>query len=104
MKKIIGFTAIAGLFFFSSFIRPASERTMVTGIIVSDAGKPIPGVLVYVIPGEEESLTREKGEFSIETTKKTPFVLTAEHWDYQKATVTVTDAGKRVTIKLSKKK
>lgn len=104
MKKFIGLVAITGSFVFTSFIRQETERVTVSGVILSDTGKPVAGALVYVTPGEEEALTKEKGEFSIETSKKTPFVLTAEHWEYQKATVTVTDAGKRVTIKLTKRK
>ena len=104
MKIISLFTASIAFLLFSSFQIDPSEKITVSGVVLSASGKPVSGVLVAVTPGEEEALSKEKGEFSIQTSRQTPFTLTAEHWDFSKATVTVTDATKRITIRLQPRK
>ncbi len=92
------------LFSLSSFNKSYADAVTVSGVVVSENGKPVAGVLTYITSGEEEALTNSKGEFSIRTMRSTPFVLTAEHWEYKKEAVTVSDAGKRITVRLIKKK
>lgn len=101
-KRIFSaFIVIAAL---SSFLKPAGETVTVSGIVVSDqTGKPLPAVLVYVTEGEEEALTKEKGEFRVETAKKLPFTVTAEHWEYEKRIIRVTGTDKKLIIRMVKK-
>lgn len=106
MKKLF-FSGAAALLLLvsSSYTSPVDPKvTIVSGVVVSDKnGKPLDGVFIYTISGEEEALTKEKGEFRIQTSKKTPFVLTAEHRDYETNRVTITDPGQRIIIRLKMK-
>ena len=104
MKATFSIFILSAFLSFSSFTSRLSLSGTVKGVVVGEDGKPVSGVLVYATAGEEEALTKQNGEFSIETSRKTPFTLTAEHWEYHKGAVTVNDPDKRVTIKLAKKK
>ena len=105
MGKIrYGILALFTLSILASFVSPMNDKTAVKGVVLSEKnGKPLPRVLVYITQGEEEALTNERGEFVVETARKTPFTITAEHWEYNKRTLSITDAGKRVTIRLAPK-
>jgi len=86
----------------SSNINPA--LTTVSSVVFSEKnGKPLDGVFVYTISGEEEVVTKSKGEFSIQTSKKTPFILTAEHWDFETSNITITNPAQRILFKLKPK-
>ncbi|MEQ1676512.1 MAG: carboxypeptidase-like regulatory domain-containing protein [Chitinophagaceae bacterium] len=84
--------------------KPAYAGTIIQGTVLSEkTGKPVPGAIVSVVSGEEEALTKQKGEFRIQTAKNTPFVLTTEHGDYETSRITITDAGQRIIIRLKPK-
>lgn len=87
----------------SGFIsdKPGRVSYYLAGTIVSGkTGKPVKNVLVAVTPGEEEALTNAQGEFKIETIKKPPFILTAEHLNYEKLRIGIDDVNKKLVIRL----
>jgi hypothetical protein len=87
----------------SSFISARGKRLItVKGIILSEkTGKPVSGALVYIVLGEEEALTKVKGEFSIETTKKLPLEVVTEHRDYKKQSVELSALTDNLVIRLA---
>ncbi len=83
---------------------PAVNMQVIEGTVLSDAsGKPVPNAHTYVVDGEEEALTNDKGMFRIQTTKSTPLVLTVEHWKFEKLRVTVYDTKTKLGIRLKPK-
>lgn len=82
----------------------ANASGLVTGIVVADnTGKPLARVHVYVVDGEEEALTNNRGEFRIETTAKFPVQVTAEHQDYFKYRTAVNSSGQKLVIRMKPK-
>lgn len=81
----------------------SSKRITVRGILLSSNGKPVPNALVAVRLGEEETLSRADGAFSVETASQPPFILTVEHPDYQKTKQKVEQPDKKLTIQLTLK-
>ncbi|MBL7748794.1 MAG: carboxypeptidase-like regulatory domain-containing protein [Chitinophagaceae bacterium] len=80
---------------------PDNTLQVIEGTVLSDAtGKPVPKAFVYVVEGEEEVLTNDKGVFRIETTKNTPLVLTIQHWQFEKLRVAVHNAKAKLSIRL----
>lgn len=76
-------------------------NTVVEGVVLSTSnGKPVMNVHVYIVHGEEEALTNSKGQFRIETSKKFPLTLYAEHKDYREFRVVIPIAGQKQVIKL----
>jgi len=103
--KIIAIIIISTVIL-SGFIsdEPEGITYYLAGTIVSEkTGKPVKNVLVAVTPGEEEALTNAQGEFKIETIKKTPFILTAEHLNYEKLRMGINDVNKKLVIRLRPK-
>lgn len=106
MEKLFFSGAMALLILFSnsgsSKINP--ELITVSGQVLSEkTGKPVDGVFVYTISGEEEAITKNKGEFTIQTSKKTPFILSAEHRDFETGSIKITNPGQRIVFKLKPK-
>jgi len=103
MKKCVPVLLL--LFFFllnTGFSNPQPERLVtIKGVVVSDlTGKPVSGALVYVVLGEEEALTKGKGEFSIETSHDWPIEILSEHRDYQKQSVILKAPTDKLVIRL----
>lgn len=73
-------------------------NTLKGKVVMADSRKPVSNVLVYVIEGEEESLTNSKGEFSIKTRKDFPVEVTAQQLSGRKSKVKVTAQSSGITI------
>ena len=72
---------------------------------VTDAvsGKPIEKAYLYVLQGNEEILTDEKGNFTLKTWQELPFSLTIEHKDYSTSVLKITEVSRTLKIKISRK-
>ncbi len=78
-----------------------SSVTIEGKVISETTGQPVAHVHVYVLGGEEETLTNDKGEFSIQSWQKTPLRLTVDGYNtYQKITVVVNDPSQKQVIRL----
>ena len=90
------------LFTLFAFTTQEQKNSAIIEGVVTDqqSNQPLKGAHVYVIDGEEESLTNSKGEFRIETWQKLPVKLTIAAKGYQTTQVTVSNAGKRQVIRL----
>ncbi|MBI3137408.1 MAG: hypothetical protein HYZ15_02360 [Sphingobacteriales bacterium] len=101
-RKIAGGLIGSWLFLQSSFILPPKGKlTLVKGVVLSaKTGQPVKGALVYVVLGEEEALSKPDGGFTLETTKHTPFEVVTEHWEYQKNSLELKEAGQKLVIRL----
>jgi acyl-coenzyme A synthetase/AMP-(fatty) acid ligase len=70
-------------------------------VVAESTGQPVNGVHVFIVDGEEEALTNNKGEFRIRSWQKSPFRITAEKYDrYRKESIVVTDASQKHIIRL----
>ncbi len=104
MKNVIPVLLLLLFILLNSSFVPVSGKRLITvkGTVLSDkTGKPVPGALVYIVLGEEEALTKVKGEFSIETTKKLPLEVVTEHRDYKKHSVELTSLTDNLVIRLT---
>ncbi len=104
MKYVVPVFLLLSIFLLNSSFIPVTvkELNTVKGIVLSDkTGKPVPGVLVYIVLGEEEALTKGQGEFSIETTKKLPLEVVTEHRDYKKQSVELSVLTGKLVIRLT---
>lgn len=76
----------------------------ISGVVKDEVtGNPIPKAHVYIVKGEDEAFTNERGEFAISTWQKLPVTLMSEHPSYKISTLLVADAQKQVFIYLKKK-
>src|SRR4051812_37120351 len=81
--------------------KTASKQIILTGEIVSGTNERISDAYVYVISGEEETLSLKDGRFSLKTWQPLPIVLNIEHKDFHKQQVLIRAAGNNIKIKLS---
>ena len=89
----------------TSFDKPfTNQQKTVTGTIVGKTNEGIPDAYVYVVAGEEETLSVRDGKFSLNTWQPLPFVLVIEHSDFEKQRITIRASDKPVTIKLLERK
>ena len=73
----------------------------INGIVLNkETGNPIPGVYLYVVKGEEEALTNNKGAFQLVTWQKLPATLHLHYKEDEQVRVVVTKTDQPVTIKL----
>lgn len=80
---------------------PGGRYQPVSGQVVADAtGKPIASAHVYIIHGEEEALTNNRGEFRIQTNSQFPLVLYVEREGYKKFQETIEAASQHPVIRL----
>ena len=83
------------------FILIHPDPTIIKGkVVTAGSQKPVANVLVYVIEGEEESLTNSKGEFTIKTRKPLPVSVTAQELSGKRSKVKVTASNEKITIEL----
>lgn len=74
---------------------------VVEGTVLSDeTGKPVPKAHVYIIHGEEEAMTDNKGDFRIESWQKLPVTITVDHAGYEKTKITVSNISKKQVIRI----
>jgi hypothetical protein len=89
----------------TSFDNPVSnQQKTVNGTIVGKANEGISDAYVYVVAGEEETLSVRDGKFSLKTWQPLPLVLVIEHSDFEKQRIIIRASDKPVTIKLSERK
>ncbi len=95
--------AIPALIFNTSEIYPAKPATIRGSIVHSSTGKSIENAYVYIISGEEESLSGKDGNFTISTWQQLPVTLVIEHPLYKQKKISAEDAAKKQLIKLEPK-
>jgi CarboxypepD_reg-like domain len=91
------------LFLFTGYTQvQQTESVIIEGKVVDGTtGKPVTNVHVYIIDGEEETMTNSQGEFRIRSWQKTPLRLTvAKYGSYQKESILVTDPSRKQLIRL----
>jgi hypothetical protein len=94
------------LFIFTGYNQADQKAPVVIeGKVVAEAtGQPVTDAHVYVLDGEEEALTNQKGEFRIQSWQNAPFKLTVERADrYHKITIVITDPSRKQVIRLRNK-
>ena len=91
--------------FGSFFLNQVSQAqiTLSGKVVDAQTNQPLSGVHVYIESGEEEAFSDKAGKFRIQSWKKLPLTLHAEHKDFQKQSLQVTAAGETIELKLKKK-
>ncbi|WP_207510758.1 hypothetical protein [Longitalea luteola] len=95
--------ALPAVIFNTSEIFPAKPYTIEGAVKNSATGKYIENAYIYIISGEEEALSNNKGAFTISTWQELPVILSIEHPVYNKKKIRVTDASQYQLIKLDPK-
>jgi hypothetical protein len=81
----------------------APQVTVAGKVVDAQTSQALSGVHVYIEAGEEEAFSDRNGKFSIQSWKKFPITVYAEHKDYQKQTLQVNSASGALEIKMKKK-
>jgi hypothetical protein len=76
------------------------EATKLQGIVVGKDNRPVSNAYLFVVKGEEETITGSNGQFALTTWQKFPVSLSVEHPDYKKLKLLIKDAGQKQVIKL----
>jgi hypothetical protein len=76
------------------------EATKLKGIVVGKDNRPVSNAYLFVVKGEEETITGSNGQFALTTWQKFPVSLSVEHPDYKKLKLLIKDAGQKQVIKL----
>ncbi len=95
--------AVPALIFSTTEIYPGKPAEISGQIIHTDTGQRIENAYVYIVSGEEESLSDKNGKFSITTWQQLPVTLVIEHPQYKKKKVRTSDASQKQVIKLEPK-
>lgn len=79
-----------------------SGPVVITGKVIADAtGQPVTNAHVYIVEGEEETLTDHNGEFRIESWQKAPLSLTvATYQRYSKTRIIISNPAQKQLIRL----
>lgn len=95
--------AVPALIFSTTEIYPARPATIRGSIVHGTTGKSIENAYVYIVSGEEESLSDKEGGFAISTWQELPVTLVIEHPLYKRKKVSAQDAAKKQLITLEPK-
>ena len=77
---------------------PATLKGQVTD---ARTGKPVAGVHLFIVHGEEEEFSSAKGEFHLKTWSALPAVITVEHKLYKAQQFRVENETDRISILLT---
>lgn len=72
-------------------------------VVDAQTGAALAGVHVFVVEGEEEGFSNDKGEFKLTTWSAPPVLLVAKSSHYQTKKLTVKDSRKPLEIRLQVK-
>jgi hypothetical protein len=92
--------------FFSAGKQESSQRAsaVIQGVVVAkDQNRPVPQAYIFVVKGEEETITGGNGRFAITTWQTFPITLTVEHPEYKKLTLVIKEPGTKQLIRLDQK-
>lgn len=106
MKLLLSYSSLIAIaiIILSSTSKSPDQPVTITGSIIQNASNErIENAYLYVVPGEEETLSAKDGSFSLATWKSLPVTLVAEHPKFKRTKVTVTDASQKQLIKLDLK-
>ena len=81
-----------------NFNQPVSVKLQ--GVVVGKDNRPVSNAYLFVVKGEEETITGGDGQFALTTWQKFPVSLNVEHPDYKKLKLLIKDAGQKQVIKL----
>lgn len=95
--------AVPALIFNTSEIYPGRPSTIKGSIVHSTTGKSIENAYVYIISGEEESLSDKDGSFTISTWQELPVTLVIEHPSFKQKKISTKDTVKKQVITLEPK-
>ncbi|WEK38145.1 MAG: carboxypeptidase-like regulatory domain-containing protein [Candidatus Pseudobacter hemicellulosilyticus] len=95
--------AVPALIFSTSEIYPAKPATIHGNIVNHVTGKSIENAYIYIVSGEEESLSDKEGAFSISTWQELPVTLVIEHPQYKQKKISTKDSQKKQLIRLEPK-
>jgi hypothetical protein len=100
-KYLIPLTLLLMIFSYSDFVNNSSVK-LDGKITDSLTGAPVSNAHIYIIKGELEAFSNNKGDFSIINPPPLPFILQVEHNQYKPNQIKVTTTNEKLLIKLSK--
>lgn len=95
--------AVPALIFNTSEIYPGQPAIFQGSVVHGVTGKGVENAYVYIVSGEEESLSGKDGNFSISTWQELPVTLVIEHPQFKTKKIVTKDTSKKQVIKLDPK-
>lgn len=82
-----------------------NTETSVTiqGVVTGKDNRPVSQAYLFVVKGEEETISGSNGKFAITTWQKFPVSLTVEHPDFKKVKIEISRPDTKQVIKLEEK-
>lgn len=103
LKNILLTITLSATVFLSEKPGSAAISAVIEGVVTNEKKQPLQNVHLYVILGEEEAFTNDKGEFSFKTYQSFPLKLMVESKGYEEKTIALTAAPPRLSIVLKQK-
>jgi thiamine phosphate synthase YjbQ (UPF0047 family) len=88
--------------FIAAFAPPGAN--MVAGKVIGENNQAVINAYVYVIAGEEETLTVKDGQFQLKTWQPLPLTLVVEHGEFEKERILIKRHGRQIIVRLHTKK
>lgn len=103
MKRILPLLLVM-ITVLTSFNNAHEQQKIISGKIIGEQNEGISRAYVYVVAGEEETLSLANGNFLLRTWQKLPLTLVIEHSDFGKQKFVISEIRGSITIKLSDRK
>lgn len=78
----------------SAFQHDKPSAIIEGSVLAATTGKPLADVYLYIVAGEEETVTHADGRFTLKTWQAFPVRCTVEHKNYARQIVLIRQAGK----------
>jgi hypothetical protein len=72
------------------------------GVVMGKDNRPVSNAYLFIIKGEEETITGSNGQFALTTWQKFPVSLSVEHPDYKRLKLLIKEADQKQIIKLER--
>lgn len=103
-KKFGNWICLMVIFILFTSYTPSHTTIIISGkIIHTESRKAIDNAYVYVIAGEEETLSTKEGAFKLKTWQKFPIVVVVEHTEYASREIILKKPTVELVISLDKK-
>lgn len=105
LKKAGNWICLMIIFIVFTSYTPSYTTLVINGkIIHTESRKAIDNAYIYVIAGEEETLSTKEGAFKLKTWQKFPLTVVVEHTEYASRKIILQNPTAELVISLDKKR
>ena len=98
--KTYAMSTIFPFILLSNPVKKPFEHTLHGVVANKETGKPIGGIYLYTVKGEEEAITNKTGEFKFVTWQKLPVTLYVHNKENENIRIVVSNPSEDIKVKL----